>query len=83
MLRYSQNRSTKSGASSNKRCKGDLGAASLGSEDEQTVTISQSEHEMGKMAMLLLSQVPLQIENLLRQRLSTMRSALERTSNHL
>ena len=65
MLRYSQNRSTKSGASSNKRCKGDLGAASLGSEDEQTVTISQSEHEMGKMAMLLLSQVPLQIENLL------------------
>ena len=65
MLRYSQNRSTKSGASSNKRCKGDLGAASLGSEDEQTVTISQSEHEMGKMAMLLLSQVPMQIENLL------------------
>ena len=46
-------------------CKGDLGAASLGSEDEQTVTILQSEHEMGKSAMLLLSQVPMQIENLL------------------
>ena len=65
MLRCSQKRSTKSGAISNKRCKGDLGAASLRSEDEQTVTISQSEHEMGKTAMLLLSQVPMQIENLL------------------
>ena len=87
MLRCSQKRSTKSGAISNKRCKGDLGAASLRSEDEQTVTISQSEHEMGKTAMLLLSQVPMQIENLLmatsKLPLSTMRRAIERTSKHL
>ena len=65
MLRCAQKRSTKSWASSNKCCKGDLGAASLGSEDEQTVTISQSEHEMGKTALLLLSQILIQIENLL------------------
>ena len=65
MMRFSLNRKTKSGASSNKRCKGDLGAASLGSEDEQTVTISKREHEMGKTALLYLSQVPMQIDNLL------------------
>ena len=65
MLSSAQKRNNQSGARSNKRYKGDLGVASPGSEDEQTVTISQSEHEMGKTAMLLLSQVPMQIENLL------------------
>ena len=65
MSRCAQKRSTKSGGSSKKRCKGDLGAASLGSEDEQTVTISKREHEMGKTALLYLSQVPMQIDNLL------------------
>ena len=65
MSRSAHKRSTESGASSKKRCKGDLGAASLGSEDEQTVTISKREHEMGKTALLYLSQVPKQIDDLL------------------
>ena len=62
MSRSAQKRSTESGASSKKRCKGDLGAASLGSEDKQTVTISKREHEMLKTALLYLSQVTKQID---------------------
>jgi len=65
MLSSAQKRCTKSEPSSNKRCKGDLGVASPASEHEHTVTISRTEYEMGKSAMMLLSQVPIQIENLL------------------